>query len=144
MLRKISWILLTVVGALTILGGLASAYTAYVAGQDQFGAYKLEEVANGREGLADNLRGRRATAAAYAAAFGVLFLLVVVGPYRRGEVWSWWALLVSLAVLAALVLARIPLLGIRGGVATAAIQLGVGIVALLLDAGRVRGAGTAS
>ena len=39
-LRVVSWVLLTLIGALTLLGSVASVYVAYVAdaGQDQIGS----------------------------------------------------------------------------------------------------------
>jgi hypothetical protein len=89
------------------------------------------------------LRARRGTAAAYAAAFGALLLFVVLRPYRRGDVWAWWAILVSLGTLFVLTLLRWPLLGTERGVGSAAMIFGLGIIALLLDLGRVKPADAA-
>lgn len=140
-LRVVSWVLLALVGALTLLGSLASVYNAYTQGRDEFGrgGPTLAEVGAWRPELVTAIRARRATASAYAAAFAVLFLFVTLGPYRRGETWAWWALLLASLVLAALVAARIPFLGTRLGAGTAALQLGLTLLALLLDAGRLRG-----
>ena len=46
-LRVVSWVLLTLVGGLTLLGSLGSVYVAYVADaeQDQIGPMKLSELA---------------------------------------------------------------------------------------------------
>jgi len=44
-------------------------------------------------------------------------------------------------VLGGIVLAREPLLGTRAGLTAASIQLGASLVALVLDAGRLRGPG---
>ncbi len=136
-MRTISWALLALVGLATLLGSLASANLAYRTGQDQFGTVSLGELAAGRADVASVLRARRGTAAAYAAGFAVLFLFVVLVPYRRGEVWSWWAILVSTLVFAALTVARIPFLSIRAGAGTAWITLGVVGLALLLDIKRL-------
>lgn len=137
-MRIVSWVLLTLVGAATLVLSLLSASVAYRPVPDQIGPATLDEVAAGREEVATALRGRRGTAAAYAAGYATLFLFVVLGPYRRGERWSWWALLVASLVLAALTVARVPLLGTRLGTGAAAVQLAVVLVALLLDVGRLR------
>lgn len=137
-LRTASWILLALVGAVTFLGSLASARRAYRSGSDTFGRATLNEVAAGREDVAVALRARRGTAAAYAAGFSVLYLFIVLVPYRRGEVWSWWALLAGTLVLALLTFARIPLLGTRLGAAGATYQLGLVALGLLLDVSRLR------
>jgi cell division protein FtsW (lipid II flippase) len=135
-MRKLSWILLTLAGALTLLGSLASTHLAY-SGDYPIGGVPVAEVAQGREGLEPALRAMRGTAAAYAGGFAVLYLFVVLGPYRRGERWSWWAVLAALLVLVSITVLRVPLLGTQGGVAAALIQGGVGIVALLLDVRRL-------
>lgn len=136
-MRKASWIILVIVGALIILGGLGSAGTAY-RGQETFGELTLEEVAAGRENIAELLRGRRGTAAAYAVAFGALFTVVAAVPYRRGDVWSWWALFGSLLALFIVVVLRLPLVGTRPGIVAAALQLGIGGIGLLLDVRRLK------
>jgi len=85
------------------------------------------------------VRARRATAAAYAAGFATLFLAIVLGPYRRGDRWAWWALAAGTLVVAVSTLLRIPLLGTSLGAGTAGIQLGVVALGLALGAGRLRG-----
>src|SRR5262245_3721840 len=138
MTRTVSWILLTIVATLTFLGSLASAYISYRSpDQDVIGQTKLADVAAGRQEVATALRARRGTAAAFAAAYAVLFLFIVLVPYRRGEVWSWWALLAGMLELVVLTVARIPLLDTRLGAGTAWLQLGIVGVALLLDVKRV-------
>ena len=136
-MRTISWLLLALVGLATLLGSLASAYVAYGIGQDQFGTVSLSELAAGRAEVASVLRARRGTAAAYAAGFAILFLSIVLIPYRRGEVWSWWAILEATLATAVIILARILFLGIRTGAGTAWILLGVVGLALLLDIKRL-------
>jgi hypothetical protein len=140
-MKTASWVLLALVGALTLLGGLASASFAYRSENDQLGGAKLTELASGRPELATAIRGRRATAAAYAAAYAALLLAVVLGPYRRGDVWAWWAILASTLVLAAISLARAAFLATGLGAGAAGIELAVVAVALLLDAGRLRSPG---
>lgn len=142
-MRTLSWVLLAVVGLATLGFSLASAVVAYRpaserVGQERIGSALLAELAAGREEVATALRARRGTAAAYGAGFSALLLFVVLGPYRRGEVWSWWALLVSAVVLGALILLRVPALGTRSGAGVGLVQLGLVVVALLLDVGRLR------
>jgi hypothetical protein len=126
------------VGGVTLVLSLVSANVAYRTGRERIGPLTLQEVAAGREEVATALRARRGTAAAYAAAYSVLFLAIVLGPYRRGERWCWWAILAGAVVLAALSLARLPLLGAHPGTGTAAVQLGIVVLALFLDVGRLR------
>jgi hypothetical protein len=139
-MKTASWVLLALVGALTLLGSLASAFTAYGGTEDRIqpDGPTVQELEAVHPGLADALRGRRATAAAFAVAYAVLFLYVTLVPYRRGDIWSWWALLASSLALAIVVLARVPVLGTRAGAGTGLAQLVVVVVALLLDLRRLR------
>ena len=139
-MRRASWILLTVVSFLVLLGALASVGVAYFA-EPSADLYvpgiSLEELAADHPELEASLRGRRATAAAFAVGFAVMMLAVVLIPYRRGEVWAWWALLLSLLLLAIIVLLRLILLDSGRGVSSA-LATAVGVVALLLDVRRLK------
>lgn len=141
-MRTVSWILLMLVGVLTLWGSLESSNVAYRPHQDRIAGVTVTDLAAGKPDVEAALRGRRGTAAAYAAGFATLFLFVALFPYRRGERWAWWAILVGTLVVAVLVLLRIPALGVAlrspsGGTAIAAlIQLGVVAIALALGAGR--------
>src|SRR5262245_24366234 len=115
--RKASWIVLAVVAVLVILGSTASAFNAYSGRSYAIGATRVAEVAAGRADVETALRGIRGTAAAYGAAYGALLLCVVLGPYRRGETWSWWAILVAAVVLFLFAAARQPFLGTTLGFA---------------------------
>lgn len=139
-MKTASWVLLTMVGALMLLGSVASLYTAYRAGAPDpvTPRITLDDVAAGRPEVATAIRARRGTAAAFAAAYAVLFLSVVLGPYRRGDAWSWWALLAAAVTLGVLIMARVPALETRAGAGTGLAQMVVVVVALLLDLGRVR------
>ena len=119
-MRTTSWVLLTIVGELTLLVSLGSAGLGY-RGSYPIGAdgTSIEDVAAGRPAVLEGLRGIRGTSAAYAAAYAVLFLAIVIVPYRRGEVWAWWALFAAIAVLAAIVLLRMAFLSSRLGVGPA-------------------------
>ena len=136
-MKTASWIILLIVGALTLLGGLGSLGVSYVSAQDQIGTASLSELSAGRPEVATAVRARRATAAAYAAGFATLFLAIILGPYRRGDVWAWWALAAGTLVLSVLILLRIPFLGTRLGAAPALLQLVVAGIGLALGAGRL-------
>ena len=142
-MKTASWILLALVGTLTLLGSLASLTVAYRGGPDQLlpDGPTVDEVAAGRPEVATALRARRATAAAYAATYATLLLAVVLGPYRRGDTWAWWALLSASVVLAVLVALRAPMLGTQAGLPVGLVQLAVVVVALLLDVKRLRAPG---
>lgn len=138
-MKTVSWILLLLVGALTLVGSMGSAYVALSQSPDGLVGPGLTLInVSAPPEVVRAIRGRRVTASAYAAAFALLFLAVVWFPYRRGEVWSWWAILVVSLVLLVITGLRVPLLGTWAGVVTALVQLGIVIVALLLDVGRLR------
>ena len=139
-MRTASWVILTVVGALVILGSVGSAWVAYGGVDYPIGSTPLAEIAAAHPGVGPALRAVRGTSAAYAGAYGVLFLAIVLGPYRRREVWAWWAILGGVVVLAIVTLIRVPSLGFALGVGAALIQLGVAVVALLLDVARLKAA----
>jgi hypothetical protein len=139
-MKTLSWILLLIVAVLTLAGSVESAYIALSQTPREHisGGPTLADVAARQPELGLAIRARRVTAAAYAAAFAVFFLAVVWFSYRRGEVWSWWTILVVSLVLAGLMSSRTPLLGTRAGVGEALLQFGIVVVALLLDVGRLR------
>lgn len=138
-MRRASWIVILVAAALTLLGSLASLSTAYFTGEDQIGPVTLAELTEGRPEVAIALRARRGTAASYAAGFAVFLILITWGPYRRGDRWAWWAILIGTLTETLLVLMRIPFLQTPAGTPGAAIQLVVIGLGLALDARRLRG-----
>ena len=138
-LRTASWVLLTIVGGLTLLLSLVSSYLAY-RGNYPIGGMPVAEVAGGRDGLLTALRGIRGTSAAFGAAFAVLFLGTVTGPYRRGDTRAWWTILLATLAMASIVLARISTLGValgQGGTPMAYTLGGLIVLGLLLDVGRL-------
>lgn len=137
-MRTVSWVILAIVGALTMLGSMASCYVAYKGSGDQIGPVSLSQLTSGQPEVATALRARRGTAAAYAGAFATLFLAIVFGPYRRGDTWAWWAVLAGVVVLAVIILLRVPFLNTRAGGGAGLITLVVVAVGLALDAGRLR------
>jgi hypothetical protein len=146
-MKRTSWIILVVVGALTLLGSLFSLGLAYGSASDQIGPTSLAELSVGRPDVATAVRARRATAAAYGAGFATLFLTITLGPYRRGDVWAWWALAAGTLVVSVLILLRVPFLGIRlgapgavtgaGTALSSLVQLVVVGIGLALGAGRL-------
>src|SRR3989442_10572629 len=138
-MKTASWLILVVVGALPLLGSLVSLGRAYSWAGDQMGPASLAELSVGRPEVATAVRARRATAAAYAAGFATLFLAIALGPYRRGDVWAWWALSAGTLVVSALTLLRVPFLHIRLGAPAAVVRLVVVGLGLALGAGRLGG-----
>jgi hypothetical protein len=136
-MRIASWVLLTVVGALVLTASLISAWIAYRTESDRIAGKTLSELSAGNPEVLTALKARRGTAAAYTAGFATLFLTIVVGPYRKGSTWAWWALLEGALVAAIVSAARIPSLGTIAGAVPAGILLGVVIVGLLLDMRRL-------
>jgi hypothetical protein len=138
-MKTASWILLTLATLLIILGGLGSTFIAY------FGAPSADAITptttleslQVSEETATALRGRRGTAGAFAIAFASLLLFVILGPYRKGSLWAWWAILCSTSLLAGFAALRIPALGISQGASTYGILLVVVIIGLLLDVSRL-------
>jgi len=137
-MKTASWILLALAGALTLLGSLASLSNAYFGGGDRFAGVSMDTLANGNAEVITVLRARRATAAAYAAGFAAFLLVITLGPYRRGDRWAWYAILVGTLTETLLTFARIAFLGTKAGTLTALLQLVVVGLGLALGAGRLR------
>ena len=148
-MKTASWIILLVVGALTLLGSLFSLGLAYSSARDQIGPISLIELSAGRPEVATAVRARRATAAAYGAGFATFFLAITLGPYRRGDVWAWWALLAGTLVVSLLILLRVPFLDINlrtpgavtgaGTALSTLVQLAVVGLGLALGRGLLKG-----
>ena len=137
-MKTASWVILTIMGVLVVLFSLVSAWWAYGGGNYLIGPKSVGQIAAAHEGVGPALRAIRGTSAAYAAAYGVLFLEIVLGPYRRREVWAWWAILGGVAALAIISALRVPTLGVARGMEAPLTVLAVALVGLLLDVGRLR------
>lgn len=135
-LRTVSWVLLALVGVFVLFVALVSANLAY-RGEYPIAGVSITEIAAGREPVLLGLRGVRGTAAAWGAAWAALFLAVVLGPYRRGDIWSWWGILASALALAAVAGARVLFIRLDAGTGTPLVLLVVVLVALLLDVKRL-------
>jgi hypothetical protein len=135
-LRTVSWVVLAVIGVLTLLVAFLSAQLAYW-GEYSVGGVAIKEIAAGNDSVLNGLRGVRGTSAAWGAAWAVLFLAVVLGPYRRGDVTSWWGILASALVLGVVVALRVLVLGTQVGTGTALVLLVLIILGLLIDVKRL-------
>jgi hypothetical protein len=148
-MKMASVIILALVGVAMLLIGFESANIAYRSNRDQYGSVTMAELTAGKPDVELALRARRGTAASFAAGFATFFLMIVLGPYRRGDRWAWWAILVGTVVLTGLLALRFPMLDLalgapantgagtaRGGL----IILGLVAVGLALGAGRLKSA----
>src|ERR1044072_7642754 len=131
-----SWIILLVVVVVVTLLSLQSLRIAYTGNQDSLiTGFTLDQLReHGGEEAVKAFKGRRATAATWALAYGVLALTVVLGPYRRVERWAWWALLASLGVSQLLSILRAPVLGTTLGTGAPGMILAFTLLGLLAGA----------
>ena len=138
-MRTLSWILLMIVSVLVALVSISSVAISYFAPESSdliVGPTSLKDL-NLSDEVSKAFRGRRATAAAYALGFASFMLFVVLGPYRKGSVWAWWAILVSTVLLSSILVLRIPTLGISQGATTGIFLLVTIVIALLMDVRRL-------
>jgi hypothetical protein len=134
-----SWIILAILmGAATILS-LQSLWVAYTRSPDRLSAgFTTEQIReHGGDDAVKAFKGRRATAATWALGYALLGLAVVLIPYRRGERWAWWALLVSIGLSQLLSLARAAMLGTTSGLNTPGLILAFALLGLLAGAPRM-------
>jgi hypothetical protein len=134
-----SWVVLLVLSIIIVLASLGSLGTAYFGTQDALsGNVTLDQIREiGGEEAVDAFRGRRATAATWALAYGIISIAVILGPYRRGRRWAWWALLASLGLSQLLSAARAVTLGTTLGTGAAGILFGLLLLGLLAGAPRM-------
>jgi hypothetical protein len=144
-MKTTSWVLLAFIAVVFLLYSLLQVSRAYGTYNERLGGVRVSELGAGRPEVETAVRARRATAGACGAGFAMLFLLITVIPYRQGEVWAWWALLVGTLLVSVLIVLRIPLLrastadsfggGTAMGTLTLLLIVGVG---LGLGSGRFR------
>ena len=134
-----SWVILLVVSAAIVLLSAQSLRIAYTGEPDSLTReYTLTQIREqGGDEAVKAFRGRRATAATWALAFGLLAIFVTLGPYRRGERWAWWALLISVGVSQFLSLLRAVMLGTTAGVGAPVVILAFVFLGLLAGAPRL-------
>ena len=141
-----SWVILLIVMVAVTLFSLLSLWRAYTRSPDalttgftteqirQFGDQIRE---SGGDDAVKAFNGRRATAATWALGYALLGLAVVFVPYRRGERWAWWALLISIGLSQLLSLARAAMLGTTLGLGTPGIILAFALIGLMAGAPRM-------
>jgi hypothetical protein len=134
-----SWIILLVLAIGVTLVSLGSAWIGLRGAQDNITpTYTLEQIRSaGGEEVANAIRGRRVTAATWALGYALLMFWVVLIPYRRGERWAWWALLISLGLSQLLSLMRVIALGSTFGSGAAATLLAFLLLGLLAGVPRI-------
>jgi hypothetical protein len=134
-----SWVILLVILAAVAFLSLVSLQRSYSGAQDGLtSSFTLQQIRElGGEDAARAFRGRRATAATWAFGYALLGIAVVLVPYRRGERWAWWAMLVSICLSQLLSLARVLALGTATGTSASATILAVFLIALLAGAPRM-------
>ena len=134
-----SWVILLVVSAAIVLLSAQSLRIAYTGKADSLTReYTLTQIGEqGGDEAVKAFRGRRATAASWALAFGLLSMAVTLGPYRRGERWAWWALLISVGLSQILSLIRAIALVTTVGAGAPGILLALVLLALLAGVPRM-------
>lgn len=140
-LFTVGWVLLLLLATALTLLSINATYIPLTAQPDGVtSSVTIEDIgAQTSPEVATALRGRRVTAATWALAYGLLLWGVLLVPYRRGERWAWWAILLSMVVSQGLSLARIPMLDTQQGAGASAILIGMVLVGLLLGAPHVFG-----
>jgi len=140
-LFTVGWVLLLLLATALTLLSINSTYIPLMSRHDGVtSSITIDDIgAKTSPEVATALRGRRVTAATWALAYGLLLWGVLLVPYKRGERWAWWVILLSIMVSQLLSLARIPMLDTRQGAGASAILIGVALVGLLLGARHVFG-----
>lgn len=134
-----SWVILLVVSSAIVIFSAQSLWIAYTGRADGLTReYSLTQIGEqGGDQAVKAFRGRRATAATFALGYGLLALVVTWIPYRRGERWAWWALLISFGFSQLLSMARAVMLVTTAGVGTPAVLLAFVLLGLMAGAPRV-------
>jgi hypothetical protein len=134
----VSWVLLLLLAGLITFGSVTSAMSALGKRPDALNSsYTVEQLETEHPDAAISVRARRVTAATWALAYSILIFCIVLVPYRRGERWAWWALLLSLGISQAISLARVLGLGTTQGAGVSGILLIVLVLALLAGVPRI-------
>ncbi len=134
-----SWVFLIILSVAIGLFSLGSLRIAYLGGPDSLTPTltieQLQQIGGDKAvDAAKAVQGRRATAATWAFAYSIIAIFVILFPYRRGEKWAWWALLLSLGLSQILSAARVVTIGSSQGAQGAMILLAALLIALLAGA----------
>ena len=135
-LFTVGWVVLLLLAAALTLYSINATYIPLASRPDRISpSATVDDIGEKTSPeTATALRGRRVTAATWTIASGLLLLGVLLVPYRSGERWAWWAILIAIVGSQLLSLARVPMLGTRQGAGASAIVVVVALVGLLLGA----------
>jgi hypothetical protein len=136
-----SWVILLVVSAGIALVSLQSLAVAYGKSDEtltrEYTTVQIRE--QGGEEAFKAFKARRVTAATWALAYAILAIAVTLVPYRRGEQWAWWALLIAIGVSQILSMARAVTVVTTSGAGTAGVLLAFTLLGLMAGAPRMFG-----
>jgi hypothetical protein len=136
-----SWVILLVVSVLIALASAGSLLQGYSKTDENlsrdYSTVQMKE--QGGEEAFKAFKARRVTAATWALAYALLAIVVTLVPYRRGEQWAWWALLVAIGVSQILSMARAITLMTTAGAGTAGVLLAFMLLGLMAGAPRMFG-----
>ena len=136
-----SWVILLVVSVLIALAAAGSLVQGYSKTDENLaGDYSTVQMKEqGGEEAFKAFKARRVTAATWALAYALLAIMVTLVPYRRGEQWAWWALLVAIGVSQILSMARAITVVTTSGAGTAGVLLAFMLLGLMAGAPRMFG-----
>jgi len=134
-----SWVILLVVSIAILLISAQSLWVAYSGRVDgltpEYTTTQIQE--HGGDQAVKAFRGRRVTAATWAMAYALLAIGVVWVPYRRGEKWAWWFLLISLGLSQFLSLGRAVTIATIAGTGAPSILLALSLLGFLAGTPRI-------
>lgn len=136
-----SWVILLVVSVGIALVSVQSLFVAY-GKQDEnltveYSTAQIRE--QGGDEAFKAFKGRRVTAATWALGYALLAIAVTLVPYRRGEQWAWWALLVAMGLSQILSIARAITIPTTSGAGTSGVLLAFTLLGLMAGAPRMFG-----
>jgi hypothetical protein len=130
---SIAWIVLLLLGILMSVAGLGSLAEAYRGRSPFLAGVSYEQLASLNPEIPNMLRGRRATAASLGVTSGMLLCWISATAFRRGEKWSWYALLSAFGLGSILSILRIPMLGYRSGAEVGGFVLAIMLILLAIS-----------
>lgn len=136
-----SWVILLVVSVGIALVSMQSVFVAYGKSDEnltrEYSTAQIRE--EGGEDAFKAFKGRRVTAATWALGYALLAIAVTLIPYRRGEQWAWWALLVAMGLSQILSIARAVTIPTTSGAGTSGLLLAFTLMGLMAGAPRIFG-----
>lgn len=136
-----SWVILLVLSVCIALLSVQSVFLGYGKSEEnltqEYSTAQIKE--QGGEEAFEAFKGRRVTAATWALGYALLAIAVTLVPYRRGEQWAWWALLVSMGLSQILSIARAVTIPTTSGAGTAGVLLAFTLLGLMAGAPRMFG-----